>query len=75
MIFGESKSGTALKDEERKKLRSFAEKTSSHICFCTLADDFEDTDNAFFRDLVDAGMKVIMLTRFFLEMEPFALSN
>jgi hypothetical protein len=75
MIFGESKSGTALKDEERKKLRSFAEKTGSYICFCTLADDFEDTDKAFFRDLVDAGMKVIMLTRFFLEMEPFDLSN
>jgi len=75
MIFGESKSGTALKEEERKKLKSFGEKTGAYICFCTLADDFDDTDKAFFCDLVDAGIKVIMLTRFFLEIESFELSD
>ena len=75
MIFGESKSGTALKDEERKKLKSFGEKTGAYICFCTLADDFDDTDKTFFRDLVDTGVKVIMLTRAFLEMESFELSE
>jgi hypothetical protein len=71
MIFGESKSGTALKDDERKKLKSFGEKTGSYICFCTMADDFDDTDKAFFRDLVDAKIKIIMLTPFFLEMDYF----
>jgi hypothetical protein len=75
MIFGESKSGTALKDEERVKLKLFGEKTGSYLCFCTLADDFEESDKAFFRDLVDADIKVIMLTRLFLEMESFELSN
>jgi len=73
MIFGESKSGTALKDNERKKLKTFGEKTGSYLCFCTLADEFSDTDKDFFRELYDAGIKVIMLTRFFLEMEPFQL--
>jgi hypothetical protein len=68
-IFGESKSGAALKDEERKKLQTFGEKTGSYLCFCTLADDFTDTDKDFFRQLYDAGVKVIMLPRFFLEME------
>ena len=75
MIFGESKSGTALKDEERKKLRTFGEKTDSYLCFCTLADDFSDTDKDFFRQLYEAGIKVIMLTRSLLEMEPFELSK
>ena len=75
MIFGESKSGTALKNEERKKLKAFGEKTGSYLCFCTLTDDFSNTDKEFFRDLYDAGVKVIMLTRFFLEMEPFELSQ
>ena len=41
--------------------------------FCTLADDFDDDDKAFFRDLVDAGIKIIMLTRFFLEMGYYEL--
>jgi hypothetical protein len=75
MVFGESKSGTALKDDERKKLRKFGEKTGSYLCFCTLADDFSDTDKDFFRELYDAGIKVIMLTRFLLEMESFELSE
>ena len=71
MIFGESKSGTALKGEEREKLKTLGEKTGSYLCFCTLADDFSDTDKEFFRELYDAGIKVIMLTRLFLEMESF----
>jgi hypothetical protein len=75
MIFGESKSGTALKDKERQKLKLFGQKTGSYLCFCTLADDFSDTDKDFFRELYDAGIKVIMLTRLFLEMESFELSE
>jgi hypothetical protein len=75
MIFGESKSGTALKDEERKKLKTFGEKTGSYLCFCTLAEDFGDSDKDFFRELYEAGIKVIMLTRFLLDMEPFELSK
>ncbi len=75
MIFGEAKSGTALKEGERKKLKMFGEKTGAYLCFCTLADDFSDTDKGFFRELFEAGINVIMLTRFFLEMESFALSE
>jgi hypothetical protein len=71
MVFGESKSGAALKEDERVKLKAFAERTGSYICFCTMADDFDETDKAFFRDLVDADIKIIMLTWFFLEMDYF----
>jgi hypothetical protein len=75
MIFGESKSGAALKEEERKKLKSFAENTGAYLCFCTLADDFDDTDKEFFKDLYEAGIKIIMLPRFFLEMDWFEFSR
>jgi hypothetical protein len=34
-----------------------------------MSDDFDDTDKAFFRDVVDAKAKIIMLTRFHLEMD------
>ena len=74
-VFGESKSGAALKEEERSKLRSFGERTGSYICFCTLAEDFDDNDKAFFRELVDANVKVILFTRFFLEMDHFEISR
>lgn len=75
MIFGESKSGAALKEEELKKLKAFGEKTGAYLCFCTLADDFDDPDKEFFKELYDAGIKVIMLPRFFLEMDSFEFSN
>jgi hypothetical protein len=74
-LFGESKSGTALKPEERAKLRTFAEKTGSYLCFCTLAEDFDETDKAYFRELAEAGLKIIFLTRFHLEMDHFAASR
>jgi hypothetical protein len=75
MIFGESKSGAALKAEERKKLKAFGEKTGAYLCFCTLADDFDDTDKDFFKELYEAGIKIIMLPRFFLEMVYFEFSR
>jgi hypothetical protein len=75
MIFGESKSGAVLKEEERKKLRAFGERTDAYLCFCTLADDFDDPDKEFFKELYEAGIKIIMLPRFFLEMDSFEFSN
>jgi hypothetical protein len=75
MVFGESKSGAALKEEERKKLKAFGEKTGAYLCFCTLAEDFDDTDKEFFKELYEGGIKVIMLPRFFLEMDSFEFSH
>ena len=73
MIFGESKSGGALGAEERTKLKKFGEKTGSYLCFCTLAADFSDDDKEFFQELIDRKIRVILLDRFFLEMEYFDL--
>jgi hypothetical protein len=69
MIFGESKSGAVLKEEERKKLKAFGERTGAYLCFCTLSDDFDDMDKEFFKELYEARIKIILLPRFFLEME------
>lgn len=60
MIFGESKSGTALTEEERRKLKLFGQATDAYMCFCTMADDFSEADKTFFRELVDSKIKVIM---------------
>ena len=75
IIFGESKSGAALKEEERKKLKAFGERTGAYLCFCTLADDFDDRDKEFFKELYEARVKIIMLPRFFLEMDSFEFSD
>jgi hypothetical protein len=72
VIFGESKSGTALNEDERKKLKAFGIKTGAYLCFCTMADDFDEKDKVFFRNLVASGVKIIMLTRELLEMDYFA---
>ena len=75
MLFGESKSGAALNQEERKKLQLFGERTGSYLCFCTLDDDFDNVDKEFFKQLYEAGIKIIMLPRFFLETDSFEFSE
>jgi hypothetical protein len=71
MIFGESKSGKALTKEEREKLKSFGIKSSAYLCFCTMADKFDETDKAFFSELYETGVKLILLTKEYLEMGYF----
>jgi hypothetical protein len=72
-IFGESKSGASLKADERVKLRTFGEKTGSYICFCTLSEEFSDEDKDYFRELYEADVKIILLTKQLLEMDYFDL--
>lgn len=72
-IFGESKSGTSLSDDERAKLKIFGEKSGSYICFCTLSEDFSDGDKCYFRELYDGGVKIILLTKNLLGMNYFDL--
>jgi hypothetical protein len=71
MIFGESKSGTELKQDERKKLKVFGKQTGAYLCFCTLADDFSEDDKEFFKDLFESEIKIILLPRTLLEMDLF----
>jgi hypothetical protein len=75
MVFGESKSGMSLAEDERQKLKEFGEKSGSYLCFCTLADDFSNDDKEYFKALYEGGVKIILLTRFFLEMDSHSLSE
>ena len=45
------------------------------LCFCALTDDFDDRDKEFFKELYEAGIKIIMLPRFLLEMDAFEFSD
>ncbi len=74
MVFGESKSGMALKDVERKKLKEFGQRSGAYICFCTLSEDFDVADKEFFKELLGSEVKLILLPRFFLEMDHFEFS-
>ena len=71
LIFGEAKSGSDLNKDEHQKLKTFASKAKGYFCFCTLSDDFSETDKSFFQDLVESKVKVILLTRELLEMDYF----
>ena len=75
MVFGESKSGMSLKDDEREKLKTFGQRSGAYLCFCTLAEEFSDDDKKFFLDLYESGIKLIMLPSFFLEMDDEDLSH
>lgn len=72
-IFGESKSGAPLKADERAKLKTFGERTGSYICFCTLSEEFSEEDKVYFRELYEADVKIILLTKHLLEMDYLAL--
>jgi hypothetical protein len=74
-IFGESKSGASLDADERAKLRTFGEKTGSYICFCTLSEEFSEEDKDYFRELYEADVKIVLLTKRLLEMDDFTLSK
>ena len=75
LIFGEAKTAAALKDDARAKLKAFGLKTKAFICFCTLADDFSAEDKEYFKDLHKAGIRIIMLSRFFLDMDREAVAE
>ncbi|MFZ0913581.1 MAG: hypothetical protein WAN09_09850 [Candidatus Korobacteraceae bacterium] len=75
MVFGESKSGMSLSEDERNKLKVFGQRSGSYLCFCTLAADFGDDDKKYFMELYEGDIKIIMLPSFFLEMDDGALSQ
>jgi len=69
VIIGEAKSGQALDEKERRKLERLAAKTGCYLAFCTLAEQFPETDKEFFRQLVEAGHRTILLRGPRLEMD------
>lgn len=68
VIIGECKTTFDLKDKEKKDIRELALATGAYIAFAIDATDFSDDDKAYFRGLVEAGIKPILLVRKHLEM-------
>jgi hypothetical protein len=68
VIVGECKTTYDLKDKEKKDIKELALATGAYIAFAIDAPDFSDDDKAYFRELVEAGIKPILLARKQLEM-------
>jgi hypothetical protein len=68
VIIGECKTAYDLKDKEKKDIKDLGLATGAYIAFAIDAVDFSDDDKAYFRDLVEVGIKPILLVRKHLEM-------
>jgi hypothetical protein len=68
VIVGECKTTHDLKDKEKKDIKDLGLATGAYIAFAIDAPDFSDDDKAYFKELVEAGIKPILLVRKHLEM-------
>jgi hypothetical protein len=68
VIIGECKTTLDLKDKEKKDIKDLGLATGAYIAFAIDAADFSNDDKAYFRELVEGGLKPILLVRKHLEM-------
>jgi hypothetical protein len=68
VIIGECKTTLDLKDKEKKDIKEMALATGAYIAFATDAAEFSEADKTYFVELVEAGIKPILLVRKHLEM-------
>jgi len=68
VIIGECKTTLDLKDKEKKDIKDLGLATGAYIAFAIDAADFSDDDKAYFRELVEAEIRPILLVRKHLEM-------
>ncbi len=75
VIVGECKSTLDLKDKEKKDIKGLGLATGAYIAFAIDNADFSEDDKAYFRELVEAGIKPILLVRKHLEMSYIEAGN
>ena len=75
VIFGECKTSKELEEKQKNDITRLADSTAAYLAFSTLSDEFTDNDKEFFRQLVAAGKKPILLARKHLEMDSLKLSE
>lgn len=68
VIVGECKTAFDLKDKEKKDIKDMGLATGAYVAFATDTAEFSETDKAYFKELVVAGIKPILLVRKHLEM-------
>jgi hypothetical protein len=75
VIIGECKTALDLKDKEKKDIKEMVLATGAYIAFATDAVEFSEADKAYFKELVEAGTKPILLVRKHLEMSYIEIGN
>ena len=72
-ILGEAKSFTDINIEQVTRLKNLADRFEKkpHLAFATLKDEFSEGEKQLLRPLVEAGYKIIPMTR--LELDPYDL--
>jgi hypothetical protein len=68
VIIGECKTAHDLEAKEKKDIKDLGLATGAYVAFAIDAVDFSNDDKAYFRELVEAGVKPILLVRRHLEM-------
>lgn len=68
VIIGECKTTLDLRDKEKKDIKDLGLATGAYIAFAIDAADFSDDDKAYFRELIETGIRPILLVRKQLEM-------
>ena len=68
VIIGECKTSYDLKEKEKQDIRRLGQHTKAYVAFATDSDQFSEDDKLFFTELVELGLKPILLTRRHLEM-------
>ena len=68
VIIGECKTTLDLKNKEKKDIKDLGLATGAYIAFAIDASDFSGDDKAYFRELIETGIKPILLARKQLEM-------
>ncbi len=75
VIIGECKTALDLKDKEKKDIKEMALATRAYVAFATDAAEFSEADKAYFKELVEAGIKPVLLVRKHLEMSYMETGN
>jgi hypothetical protein len=75
VIIGECKTFYDLKDKEKQDIRQLGVRTHAYLAFATDSDEFSEDDKLFFTELVESGLKPILLTRRHLEMSYMDVGN
>jgi hypothetical protein len=62
VLIGECKSSRNIKENQRKAIREMGQRTGSYLVFSTALGKFSNDDLGYFRELVNCGIKPILLT-------------
>lgn len=69
------KSSRELEEKGKNDILTVGQRTGAYVAISTLSSDFTGSDKRYFEELVERGVKPILLTRRHLEMSYIDVSN